>query len=681
MNVAVLTGNKGDLPNMNAVTKTASEWIRNIRLPIATKLTLSFLSIILLSSLIFTVVGIQIINNRIIAEAQERIRNDLNAAREIYQNRLKHVEDAVQFTTVRLFMADILRGDIRQEYLDELARFKSSENIDVLTITDDTGKVVLRVNNPTVTGDDQSRDEIVGVVLKTMMPASGTTIVSAEEIQLESPALAEQAYFEFIETPMARPRPETEETAGMMLKAAAPIFDADGNFIGVVYGGILLNRNYDIVDKVKETVFQNVVYEGKDIGTATIFQDDVRVSTNVKDNHGERAIGTRIQEDVYNQVMVKQEPWIGRAYVVTDWYITAYEPIRNINNEIVGILYVGILEQKYTDVQKQTALAFVGITVAGAVFSTLIALLISRNISEPIKKLVSASEQLADGNLDAKVDLISGDEFGKLARRFNQMADALRQRDERLKEFTKRKIMESERLAIVGQLAANVAHELNNPLQGIVTYSSLLLEKDICDEPARQNIEKIAAQANRCRVIIRGLLDFSRQKKPVKTLTNINALLRGCISLVENQAQFHNINIVQNLDESMPMIVVDPSQIERVFLNLIINAAEAMNGGGTLTLTTCLGINDKNIEIEVKDNGHGISIENMEKIFNPFFTTKEVGHGVGLGLAISYGIVKEHNGEITVESEIEKGARFTVSLPVITKVSEENGSKVKDLAD
>lgn len=665
---------------MNAVAKTASEWIKKIRLPIATKLTLSFLSIILLSSLIFTFFGIQIINNRIIEEAQERVRNDLNAARDIYQNRLQYVEDAVEFTTVRLFMGDILRGDIRQEYLDELSRFKASEELDVLTITDSTGKVVLRINNPSVTGDDQSHDEIVRVVLTTKAPASGTTLVTVEELQRESPALAEQAYFTFVDTPMARPRPETEETAGMMLKAAAPIFDVDGNFIGVVYGGILLNRNYDIVDKIKATVFQNVVYEGKDIGTATIFQDDVRISTNVKDDSGNRAIGTRIAEEVYDQVVIEQKPWIGRAYVVTDWYITAYEPIRSIDYEVIGILYVGILEQKYTDIQNQTILVFIGITLAGAVLTTIIALWISRQISLPIRNLVAASRQLANGNLDVKLEPTSGDELGKLSYRFNQMAEALRQRDERLKEFTKRKIMESERLAIIGQLAANVAHELNNPLQGIVTYSSLLLEKDICDEPSRQNIEKIAIQANRCREIIRSLLDFSRQKKPVKTLTNINALLRGCVALVENQAQFHNIEIVKNLDDSLPMIVVDPSQVERVFLNLIINAAEAMSGSGTLTLTTCFGVNEKTVEIEVRDSGHGITIENMEKIFNPFFTTKEVGHGVGLGLAISYGIVKEHNGEITVESELGRGARFIVNLPVVTKVSEEDGSKVKDIA-
>lgn len=652
---------------------------RKIRVSIATKLTLSFLVIILLSSLIFTLAGIHLINNRIIAEAQERVRNDLNAAREIYLNRLGHVADAVEFTSVRLFMVDILRGSIQPQYLDELKRFKNSEHLDVLSITDAKGKVVLRVNNPTVSGDDQSHDAIVRAVLTTHAPASGTTIVPAEELERESPTLAEQAYFKFIETPMARPRPETEERDGMMLKAAAPIFDSNGNFIGVVYGGILLNRNYDIVDKIKETVFQNVLYKGKDIGTATIFQDDVRISTNVKDQDGERAIGTRIAEDVYQRVMIEQKPWIGRAYVVNDWYITAYEPIWDIQHNAIGILYVGILEQKYTDMQKQTILIFVGITLSGIGISIIFALFISRNISEPIQKLVSASEQLANGDLNARVELVSNDEFGKLAHRFNQMAEALRQRDERLKEFTKRKIMESERLALIGQLAANVAHELNNPLQGIVTYSSLLLEKEVCDEVSRQNIEKIVTQANRCREIIRGLLDFSRQKKPQKALTNINALIRNCVSLVEKQALFHNITIVQNLDESLPMIVVDPFQIERVLMNLIINAAEAMDGKGTLTLTTCMGLNDKYIEIEVKDTGHGISPENMEKIFNPFFTTKEIGHGVGLGLAISYGIIKEHNGEITVESEVGKGARFTISLPLVTEeVHESNEHKSTD---
>jgi two-component system NtrC family sensor kinase len=276
--------------------------------------------------------------------------------------------------------------------------------------------------------------------------------------------------------------------------------------------------------------------------------------------------------------------------------------------------------------------------------------------------------------MDAKVEVRSGDELGKLAYTFNKMGEALKERDEQLKEYAKKKISESERLAMVGQLAANVAHELNNPLQGIVTYASLSLEKEVFDDTCKKNITKIVVQANRCRDIIRGLLDFSRQKNPDKTLCNINSLLQGCISLVENQAIFHNIEIVMNLDHSLPMIIVDPSQIERVFLNLIINAAEAMEGRGKLTIITTMNSTDNSIDIDVRDTGAGIAPENIEKIFDPFFTTKETGHGVGLGLAISYGIVKEHCGKLTVESKLGKGTTFTVSLPLIQeKVGADHG--------
>jgi two-component system NtrC family sensor kinase len=159
-------------------------------------------------------------------------------------------------------------------------------------------------------------------------------------------------------------------------------------------------------------------------------------------------------------------------------------------------------------------------------------------------------------------------------------------------------------------------------------------------------------------------LDFSRHKNPDKTLCNVNVLLQGCISLVEKQASFQNIRVRWDLEENPPMVILDPSQVERVFLNLIINAADAMDGNGTLTLTTKHIRKKKIIEIKVQDTGHGISKENMSKIFDPFFTTKETGHGVGLGLAISYGIVKEHNGSISVESELEKGTTFTVSFPL-----------------
>ena len=559
---------------------------REIRLPIATRLTLSFLSIIIISSLIFTLLGAQIISSLITTESEERVRNDLNTARMIYVDTLSRVQEQTEFTAVRTFLEDILKGNIDQTYVDELRRFKVNEGLDILTITDSNGIVVLRINNPESSGDDQSQQELVKAVLKTKKPVSRTVIIPAEELLLESHTLAQRAYFEFVDTPLARQRPETEETAGMALMSAAPVFDKNDDLIGVVYASVLLNRDYKIVDSVKETVFQGVVYKDKDIGTATIFQDDVRISTNVSNEDGTRAIGTRIAEDVYERVVINGEQYVGRAYVVNDWYIAAYEPIRSYSGDIIGLLYVGILEQKYTDINNQTMQIFLLITFAGVIVSIVIALYTSRHISTSVVTLAKASKQLAGGNLETKVEKVSNDELGDLADTFNFMAGALRERDEKLKEFAKKKIMESERLALIGQLSANVAHELNNPLQGIVTYSHLLLEENIFSDDAKESINKIVVQANRCRDIIRGLLDFSRHKTPDKTLCSVNNLLRGCISLVEKQAAFHNIEVMMDLDEQLPMVILDPSQIERVFLNLIINAADAMNGNGQLTLST-----------------------------------------------------------------------------------------------
>jgi len=180
----------------------------------------------------------------------------------------------------------------------------------------------------------------------------------------------------------------------------------------------------------------------------------------------------------------------------------------------------------------------------------------------------------------------------------------------------------------------------------------------------RNSVQKIVTQANRCRDIIRGLLDFSRQRKPDKTLCDVNVVLNDCVSFLENQALFHNIKIINDFEASLPMAVIDPSQIERVFMNLIINAAEAMNGSGQLTSSTSFDSHENFIEVKFTDTGQGITKEDLARIFDPFFTTKEVGHGTGLGLAISYGIVKEHGGTISVESKVSKGTTFCVRLPV-----------------
>lgn len=649
---------------MNTLRRSLSELRNSIYIPIASKLMLAFLLIIVLISLVFIIVGVMLISDRFVAEAQEKVRNDLNSAREIYYNELDLTSAVVGLTADRFFLRDALMSGDLELAKNELMRIKEEEGLDILTVTDQYGYVLIRTSNIDRYGDNQGHNELVHAVLLQEEPIASTMIITGEELQKESPLLAEQANIHFIDTPLARSRDEVEETSGMMLEVAAPIFDTQDELIGSLYGGILLSRNYEIVDKVKQTVYEDIKYGGQDIGTATIFQDDVRISTNVMNEDGTRAIGTRISEEVYNQVVLQGKPWIGRAYVVNKWYITAYEPIIDVYGRIIGILYVGLLEQKYLDIRRQTITIFLVITLAGSFITLIVAYFLSQKISVPIIKLVSASKEVEQGNLDTRVKINTNDELQYLAESFNSMAAALKKRDERLRDFATQKIMESERLALIGQLAANVAHELNNPLQGIVAFSYLIIEKINADDPIRDYVEKIVGQANRSRDIIRGLLDFSRQRKPDKSLSNVNTIMKECIALFENQALFLNIHIDMELQEDLPLVVLDPSQIERVFINLIINAAEAMDGEGLLSLKTYYDAGNDWIEVTIADSGTGIEAENLDNIFDPFFTTKEVGHGTGLGLAISYGIIKSHRGTIGVESEIGKGSTFIIRLPI-----------------
>jgi two-component system NtrC family sensor kinase len=628
------------------------------------KLMLAFLGMILFLSATFSGVAAFFIGSRVLAEAEHRVESDLNAAEEMYGAYSTRLFDLVRLSAGRFYLRNVMLDGQVQEAYGEVLSTMLEEDLDFLTVTDAQGTVLLRAGNAGVVGDSQAGDELVAAALRTGEAVVGTAVFSPARLTLEGRALASAARIDLVETRGARPLAETVETDGLVLVAAAPVVDFAGEPIGVMYGGLLLNRRFEIVDKIKETLFRGVQYEGADIGTATLFLDDVRVATNVLSEDGSRAIGTRVSAEVYEQVVVQGERWLGRAYVVKDWYITGYAPLRTIDDAVVGMVYVGLLERPYSDLKTRSTLLFLGITLSGVALATAVSIFISRRLSTPVRALVKASRRVAEGELDARVKVTTHDEIGELARAFNNMAAALAVRDEQLKEFTRKRIMQSERLAVVGQLAADVAHELNNPLQGIVTYSHLLLERMAVDDPKRASVEKIATQAARCATIIRGLLDFSRPKKPQKRPVNICAIVEECFSLVEDRALFHNIEVIRDYADCLPDTVVDPAQIQQVLMNLIINAAEAMDGAGRFTVSTRFDLEREMVQLVLRDTGHGIREEDLGRIFDPFFTTKEVGHGTGLGLAISFGIVREHGGTITVESELGVGTTFTIELPL-----------------
>ena len=635
-----------------------------MKLSLRTRLIASFLLVILTCGLIATFVGVRLIDKRMVGQVQDKVRLDLNSARVIYQEAVGDVRDVVRHTSVRFFLRDaLIAGDAAglRSHLDEIRR---TERLDTLTLTDARGTVLLRSRNQTAVGDSQAANPLVRMALEEKRVVVSTEVIESGDLLKEGKDLRDLAAIDLVPTPKAVPTDRTRETAGMMILASAPVLGTEGRILGILYGGRLLNRNYTLVDKIKETVYQGETYRGKDMGTATVFLKDVRISTNVETHDGKRAIGTRVSQEVHGRVLVGGERWIERAFVVNNWYITAYEPIRNISGEVVGILYVGMLAQKFADIRQRVLFTFLGITLAGVVLSVGICCLLTRTLMRPVNDLVVAARQLGAGDLGQRVRTEDDtEEIALLGTTFNMMASSIEERDEQLRQRAQEEIMKSERLAMIGRLSAGVAHEINNPLGGILLLSRLLLRKAPSGGVERDNLQRIANDAERCQKIVQGLLDFARQRDPTTKPLNVNDVVRKALPLLENQAVFHNVKIQQNLHPNLPPANVDESQMEQVFLNLIMNAAEAMNGEGTLTIATKHVTDAWRVEISFSDTGEGIPEKNLARLFEPFFTTKEVGHGTGLGLSISHGIVERHGGSISVKSRVGEGTTFVVSLP------------------
>jgi len=645
-----------------------------------TKLSLSFLIVIVIGGFFTLIIGSRLIRTTLISQAQVKIRHDLSSAWMVFNAKLNDIKVIVSLTAAR----ESLREAVQKKQIDILRRYlnrvRTENDLDILSLTDAQGKVLLRTRNPEMTGDDESSDEIIRQAMKKNIIAS-PQILPREELLKEGRDLADKAVLEFVTTPKAAPRAENRETSGMMLKAGAPVTDERGALLGILYGGVLLNRNYDIVDGIKDLVFKGEKYKGRETGTATIFQNDLRISTNVKNEKGERAIGTLLSKEVKRAVLDEGQPWLARAFVVLDWYITAYEPIKNVENKIIGILYVGMLEKPYLDTANRVMLTFTLIAGLFILFLLVILNFSTTRIIRPLHRMVQATQDIAKGDLTHKVDIRSRDEIGTLADSFNQMTDHLRDAnkalidwgttlekkiEERTKELVEIQshLVQSEKLASIGKLAAGIAHEINNPLGGILIYSHLILEDTDKSNPHYENLNKIVKETTRCKDIVKGLLEFARPKEPEMGMVDIHQLLDRSLSLMERQALFQNIAIRKSYEPGLPKVFADDAQLQQVFINIILNAAEAMNGNGMLTLKTAITPGREMVSVEFTDTGHGIREEDKKRLFEPFFSTKEVGKGTGLGLAISYSLVQKHRGVIEVRSEAGHGATFAVKLPL-----------------
>jgi signal transduction histidine kinase len=312
------------------------------------------------------------------------------------------------------------------------------------------------------------------------------------------------------------------------------------------------------------------------------------------------------------------------------------------------------------DLLNRLLLAALGLLVAAA----LAGLFWSHRITRPVEQLSAATREIARGKFDIQVQTASSDEIGTLAASFNQMASRLRDREAALREAHE-KIVQSEKLAAVGQLGAGIAHEVKNPLAGILGCAQLSLRKAGPGTPLEKNLLLIEKETKRCKSIIENLLKFARQEKSVLEPIEINRVVEDAVAIVTHQLELHQVKIRKALAADLPLVRGNANQLQQVLMNLMINAQQAMEGRpGTVTITTDRPDAER-IEIRVIDTGPGVPQEIQGKLFEPFFTTKPRGEGTGLGLAVTYGIVKDHGGEIRLESEPGHGAAFIITLPAL----------------
>jgi two-component system, NtrC family, sensor kinase len=362
------------------------------------------------------------------------------------------------------------------------------------------------------------------------------------------------------------------------------------------------------------------------------------------------------------------------------------------DTSVLGVLDIIYSLDDINSSVRNSTLKIAGFSVAFIALAALaVGLFVHRLVYMPLRDIESGARRLSAGNLDQPIPVRSGDEFGKLACSFNTMTDALRNSRAELRDWAhtleqkvdnrtqelhraQAETMRGEKLASVGLLASGVAHELNNPLTGILTFSHLLRQKMPDKSADAEDMDLVIRETKRCAAIIKRLLDFAREKQPEKKFNDINRVIEDTVRIVERPAHLRDIEITMDLDRTLPPIWIDADQIKQVIMNMLVNAQHAVEEKGSIVISTRRATRQPAsplsaapvpmVEVTIADTGCGIPEKNLRRIFDPFFTSKEVGKGTGLGLSVSHGIIEGHGGLIEVQSEVGEGSTFSVFLPL-----------------
>lgn len=519
-------------------------------------------------------------------------------------------------------------------------------------------------------------------------PAAGLVLLSVEEMESLSAGLPQRAAIPLVPTEAARSIDRDVESRGMFILAAHRKAETDT----VVFGGRLLNRNLDVIDAMNALIYRDETGEVSQIGTTTLFLDDVRVSTNVRLFEGSRALGTRVSEVVWRQVMETGQTWLDRAFVVNDWYISGYVPLSDSTGTRIGMLYTGFLEAPFIAQRNTTVVTLILAFIAVVALSVPFFLWLARGIFAPLEKMTATMAQAEAGDLKARIGPVATEsEIGAVAGHLDRLLDQLAERDallrdeaetlnvlvekrtEELKEANKKleatfaQLVMSEKLATVGEITAGVAHEINNPvavIQGNLEIIRMGLDAEKQAE-LKTEFDLIDAQTHRINIIVGKLLNFTRPDEMSDLMAVVDAvkMVEDSLILVAPDLRKHTI-VTRVTHSPSPAFRGIETELQQVIVNLAINAAQAMGSGGTLTIKTGPSTREgvPGTQILVKDTGPGIPADKIDHVFDPFMTTK-LGSGSGLGLSISQTLVTRVGGLISVSSVPGEGATFRIWFP------------------
>lgn len=529
-------------------------------------------------------------------------------------------------------------------------------------------------------------------VIEAAANGSATTsvdIFSGSDLLAISEALEARARIELIPTQAAVPTDRVVEDRGMVVHAASPVTLAGQD--GVVVGGILLNRNLNFIDTINALVYLNPVTGGGRQGTATLFLDDVRISTNVRLFEDVRALGTRVSAEVRHQVLGIGATWLDRAFVVNDWYISGYLPIIDSFGERVGMLYVGFLEAPFSAAKRAAFWWMLIAFLAVLLLSAPLFLWLAKGIFSPLEAMSKTMKRVERGDLSARNgDVGARDEIGLVAAHLDSLLAQVQDRDREVREWasqlnvrveertaelseanakleaTTQQLVMSEKLASIGEITAGVAHEINNPVA--VIQGNVDVIREVLGPKASEvttELSLIDRQITRIAAIVGKLLQFARPGEfaDMETTVAIQPIVEDCLVLVDHVLSAKNIRVVLDVEDPPP-VRIDPGEMQQVIVNLIVNGAQSIGDAGTLHLTA----KAKDREgvagacLMIRDNGKGIATAKLANVFDPFFTTKP-GEGTGLGLSISQTIIQRAGGLITAKNAEGGGAVFEIWLP------------------